>query len=88
MKILFEESFAKDLKKIKDRKILNRLSLIIQEVKDATKIAKIRNLQKLKGYDSHFRIKVSNYRIGIDRIDNSIIFVRFLHRKDIYKYFP
>lgn len=88
MKILFEESFAKDLKKIKDRKILNRLSLIIQEVKDATKIAKIRNLQKLKGYDSYFRIKVSNYRIGIDRIDNSIIFVRFLHRKDIYKYFP
>lgn len=88
MKILFEESFAKDLKRIKDRKILNRLSLIIQEVKDATKIAKIRNLQKLKGYDSYFRIKVSNYRIGIDRIDNSIIFVRFLHRKDIYKYFP
>ncbi len=88
MEILFEESFAKDLKRIKDRKILNRLSLIIQEVKDATKIAKIRNLQKLKGYDSYFRIKVSNYRIGIDRIDNSIIFVRFLHRKDIYKYFP
>lgn len=88
MKILFEESFAKDLRGIKDKKILNRLSLIIQEVKDATTIAKIRNLRKLKGYDSYFRIKVGNYRIGIDRIDNSIIFVRFLHRKDIYKYFP
>jgi len=88
MKVLFEESFAKDLKRIKDRKILNRLSLIIQEVQEATTIAKIRNLRKLKGYDSYFRIKVNNYRIGIDRIDNSIIFVRFLHRKDIYKYFP
>ncbi len=88
MKILFEESFAKDLKRIKDRKILKRLGLIIQEVKDATKITKIKNLRKLKGYDSYFRIKVSNYRIGIDHTDDSIIFVRFLHRKDIYKYFP
>lgn len=88
MKIFFEESFAKDLKRTKDRKILNRLSLIIQEVKNATKITKIKNLRKLKGYDSYFRIKVSNYRIGIDLTDDSIIFVRFLHRKDIYKYFP
>ena len=88
MKIFFEESFAKDLKRTKDRKILNRLSLIIQDVKNATKITKIKNLRKLKGYDSYFRIKVSNYRIGIDLTDDSIIFVRFLHRKDIYKYFP
>lgn len=83
METLFEESFAKDLKRIKDRKTLNRLSLIIQEVKDATKIKEIKNLRKLKGYDSYFRIKSGNYRIGIDHIDNSIIFVRFLHRKDI-----
>lgn len=88
MKILFEESFVKDLKRIKDRKILNRLCLIIQEVKDATNLTKIKNLRKLKGYDSYFRIKISNYRIGIDHIDSSIIFVRLLHRKDIYKYFP
>lgn len=88
MKIIFEQSFSKDLKKIRDKKILNQIDSLIQEVKVASKIAEIKNIRKLKGYESFYRINLGNYRIGIDLSDEALIFVRVLHRRDIYRYFP
>ena len=88
MKVLFEQSFAKDLKKVKDRRILDRVATLIQEVKEAENIQKIKNIRKLKGFDSYYRIRVGNFRIGIDLDNETIVFVRILLRKDIYKYFP
>jgi mRNA interferase RelE/StbE len=42
----------------------------------------------MQGYDSFYRIRLADYRIGIEIINDEIIFARFLHRKDVYKYFP
>lgn len=88
MQILFEESFEKDLKKIKDNKIKEKLRRIIADIKTSSNISKIRNLKKLKKHKSYFRIRIGEYRIGIEIIKDKVIFTRFLHRKDIYKYFP
>ena len=46
------------------------------------------NLKKLKGAKNYFRLKLGDYRIGLTLENNIVIFVRFLDRKDIYKYFP
>jgi mRNA-degrading endonuclease RelE of RelBE toxin-antitoxin system len=46
------------------------------------------NLKKLKGVKSYFRLKLGDYRIGLALENNTLVFVRFLDRKDIYKYFP
>ncbi|MGA1264796.1 MAG: type II toxin-antitoxin system RelE family toxin, partial [Prochlorothrix sp.] len=52
------------------------------------------NLLKLKGYDTYYRIRVGDYRIGLEVLHQSdsgnleIVFVRVLHRKEIYRYFP
>ncbi|WP_202807006.1 type II toxin-antitoxin system RelE family toxin [Planktothrix agardhii] len=46
------------------------------------------HLKKLQGYDTFYRIRLGNYRIGIELNEDTIIFTRFLHRKDIYKFFP
>jgi len=88
MQILFEESFEKDLKKIKDKKLKTKLKQIIEEVKKSKDITDIRNLKKLKAHKSYFRIRLGNYRIGIEILEDKVIFTRILHRKDIYKYFP
>ncbi len=47
-------------------------------------------LQKMKGYDDKYKIRVGNYRIGItvDKETQTLIFQRVAHRKDIYKIFP
>lgn len=88
MKIKFESKFEKDLRSIKDKKLLSKLKNIIIECKTANVLNEINNLKKLQGYQTFYRVKFGDYRIGIEIINDELIFVRFLHRKDIYKFFP
>ncbi len=88
MNIKFESKFEKDLKLIKDRNLLSRLKQIILNCKQAENLAQINNLKKLQGYENLYRIRLGNYRLGIEVVENELIFTRFLHRKDIYKFFP
>jgi len=88
VKVAFEASFARDLKRIKDQQLLWRVQEVIAEVKAAMELNDIRDLRKLKGYDTFYRIRSGDYRIGLEVISDQVIFVRILHRKDIYRYFP
>ena len=88
MKIKFKKSFLKDIEKIKDKNIKRRILKIIEEVKSAEKLKDIKNIKKLRVSENYYRISISDYRIGLICISNLLIFVRVLHRKDIYKYFP
>jgi len=88
MEILFERSFERDLKKIRDKRLLKQVRNAIRRVEDAAGLSEITNLKKLQGFDSYYRIKVGDYRIGIELSEGKIIFVCLLARKDIYRYFP
>lgn len=88
MKIKFESRFEKDLRKIKDKKVLSELKQIIIQCKTTENPSEINHLKKLQGYDTFYRIRLGNYRIGIEFSEDTIIFTRFLHRKDIYKFLP
>jgi mRNA interferase RelE/StbE len=46
------------------------------------------NLTKLSGSSGFYRIRVSDYRIGIVVEEDEVVFVRCLHRRDIYRHFP
>ena len=88
MDVLYESSFAKDLKRVKDEQLLKRIQNVIEEIKAANELAEVRNLKKLQGYDTFYRLRLGDYRIGIEVEDRTLIFVRILHRKDIYRRFP
>lgn len=88
MKVEFRESFAKDLKGVKDKGLLKRAKEIIEVIEKADSLVEIHNLKKLKGGGNYFRLRIGDYRIGIALEDNTVVFVRFLNRKNIYKYFP
>ena len=88
MKVEFRESFAKDLKCVKDNSLLKRAKEVIEAVEEADSLADISNLKKLKGGGNYFRLRVGDYRVGVTLENDVVIFVRFLNRKDIYKYFP
>ncbi|MGI0479481.1 type II toxin-antitoxin system RelE family toxin [Geminocystis sp. CENA526] len=88
MKVEFRKSFQKDLKKIKDSALLKKIKSTIEEIEIAETIQQINNLKFLKTEANYYRIRVSDYRIGI-YIDKDLVrFIRVLHRKEIYKYFP
>ena len=88
MKVEFRESFVKDLKSVKDKSLLKRAKEVIEAVEEADSLADISNLKKLKGGGKYFRLRVGDYRVGVSLENDAVIFVRFLNRKDIYKYFP
>jgi mRNA interferase RelE/StbE len=88
VKVGFRESFAKDLKGIKDKGLLKRAKEMIEAVEQADSLVDITNLKKLKGGGNYFRMRVGDYRVGLTLENDAVVFVRFLNRKDIYKYFP
>lgn len=68
MNIRYEASFEKDLKNIKDKNLLNRIKNVIGEVKKAQNVNEISNLKKLQGCKNFYRIKLGDYRIGVEII--------------------
>ena len=88
MNIEFRKSFEKDLLKVLDADLFARIKEIIEQVEKAEKLSEVRNVKKLKGEKDYYRIRVGDYRLGIKVNDGVVSFVRILHRKDIYRYFP
>ncbi len=88
MKVDFKKSFTRDLKKIKDKKLLEQVQKAIEEVEKAEHVHLVNNLAQLKGSSDYFRIRLGEYRLGLKLQGDTILFVRFLHRKEIYRYFP
>ena len=90
MKIAFKNSFLKALKKLKDKSLKEGIFEAISIVEDAETLDVIPNLKKLKGYTVYFRMRIGDYRIGLKWEDDeqTLYFVIFDHRKDIYKKFP
>lgn len=88
MKITFRKSFERDLRKIGNPSIFERIVLIIEEVEKADSLQEISNLKKLSNTTNFYRIRLGEYRIGIAVNDFEVEFVRCLHRRDIYRYFP
>lgn len=88
MQVKFTVLFNKDLQSIRSAKLSQEVENAIENVKKVASIMEIINLKKLKGYKNNYRIRIGDYRIGLFIEKNTVVFSRFLHRKDIYKYFP
>ena len=88
MKVEFRSSFVRDLNSVRDKAILRRVKEIIERAEQTKSSAEIPNIKRLKGSGNYSRIRVGDYRIGVILEGESITFVRILHRREIYRYFP
>ncbi len=90
MKTEFKDSFLKDIRFIKDKKLLSRLEQFILAIESLDDLSQIPNLKKLKGQKNkvYYRSRIGNYRVGLIIKQDIVVFVRFLNRKEIYRYFP
>lgn len=62
--------------------------MVFDEIPRAKEFSDVKNIKKLRGYESFYRVRIGDYRIGFEYKEREIVFYRVLHRKDIYKYFP
>ncbi len=76
MNVEFRKSFARDLRKIKDETVLQRIAAVIEEVENADNLGDVSNIKKLQAEGDYYRIRIGDYRIGITIADEMIIFVR------------
>jgi mRNA interferase RelE/StbE len=88
MRVEFLEQFSKDIDTIKDVRIKNSVAEKILELEEAVDLSEIRNIKKLKGFKTSYRIRVGDYRIGLFFDKKTIELARVLHRKEIYRFFP
>ncbi len=87
MKIEYRELFDYDLSNL-DYNYLKRVFEKINLMKTSENISNLSNLKKLKWYKNFYRLRIWEYRLWFSLEKDKIILERFLHRKDIYKYFP
>ena len=88
MEIKIDKSFKKDTKRIRDKNVLQRIANTIANVQRAKTLEEIKSIKKIQGTQSMYHIRIGDYRLGIIVSDSTVEFIRCLHRKDIYKYFP
>ena len=87
MQIETKSSFIKDLKEIPKETRL-KVAEVINDLEQAKSLASLACIKKLKGHHNFYRIRIGNYRLGFALEGETVILVRFLPRKDIYRFFP
>jgi len=65
MNTQFKESFTKDLRKIRDKDLLNRAKAVIETVEQVQSLSQIPNLERLEGWSKYYRVRLGDYRVGL-----------------------
>ena len=81
MKINIRKSAIKDLRRISHVE-REHIHSKIQILKDFPNIT---NCKKLTNFEPAYRLRVGNYRILFDVIEESVEIARILHRRESYK---
>ena len=82
------ESLKKEIKKIKDKKLLSSLAKVFINLEEVDDLFKISSVKKMSGHLEAYTIRIGDYRLGFYYSENKIEIARFLKRTDIYKVFP
>ena len=88
MKLIYTRAVTKYVSKIKDKKLIAKIIMVVNNMKNLSEIEQIKSLKKMSGHPSAYRIRIGSYRLGLYYEDQTIILARFLKRNDIYKVFP
>ena len=88
MEIRRHRRFDRDLRRIRDPDLIRRVGQRIEELEAAAGIAEVRNVERVKGRERHYRARIGDYRLGFALEDGTAVLVRFLHRREIYDSFP
>lgn len=85
----FTKRFLKELASLPSN-VQTRIEVVVfQELKSDNPFS-LGYIEKMKGYNDKYKIRVGDYRIGIsvDSLDKRITCQRVAHRREIYRIFP
>ena len=88
MEVKFSKPFEKDLRAITEKAVVLKVEEIISVLRHANLLAEMENIKKLKGHKDCYRIRLGNYRLGLQLEGKTVWLARLMHRKEIYRHFP
>lgn len=89
MEVRYRQLFLRDLKKLKKQPVYDQVVELAFTVLPAiTTLQEVSGVKAMKGFSNRYRIRLGDYRIGIELYSDSIEMVRVLHRREFYRYFP
>ncbi len=89
MIVEFHRKFAKDLAKISAPEVLGKIKEVILQLEETDDLRTLAQLKALKGGGGYLRIRVGQYRIGLQSTgDGKLVLLRVMHRREIYRNFP
>ena len=88
MEIRHHRRFERDLRRIRDPDLIRRVEQSIEELEAAASIAEVRNVERVKGREHHYRARIGDYRLGFALEGSTAVLLRFMHRREIYRSFP
>lgn len=88
MKVKYWPTFEKDVRAIAERGVRRQLEQALETLYAAKDLRDVPNVRKLQGGEDMYRIRVGEYRIGLQLSGDTVVLIRFLPRKDVYRHFP
>ncbi|NEO87048.1 MAG: type II toxin-antitoxin system RelE/ParE family toxin [Spirulina sp. SIO3F2] len=89
MNVEYRKLFLKDLKKLKRQPIYSTIyELVFTTLPQAASLQTLSNVKALAGTTNQYRIRVGDYRIGLEVNGDNVEVMRVLHRREFYRYFP
>lgn len=89
MEIQYRKSFLRDLKKLKGQPIYDKIfELAFTTLPKVDRLSNVTGVKAIKSYPNRYRIRIGNYRVGIEVHGDNVEVMRVLHRREFYRYFP
>jgi mRNA-degrading endonuclease RelE of RelBE toxin-antitoxin system len=89
MKLLISRPFTKDVQRLRDKKILSKISNVLNHLKTVNSLFQFPQLTEMVGYKGYYRIKLDyHYRLGIYVDGDTVQVLRVGTREGFYQIFP
>jgi mRNA interferase RelE/StbE len=89
VEVLYRKLFLKDLKKLKKQPVYEQIvDLAFTILPKSKQLRDIPGVKAMRRHPKRFRIRIGNYRIGIEAKSETVEVMRVLHRGEFYRYFP
>lgn len=88
MEVEYTSAFARDLRKERGAQNRNRVERLLEELKAASAITNVRGAVRVTAPGHFYRVRLGDYRLGFALEGDRVVLLRFMHRRDIYRYFP
>ena len=88
MEVRADVRFDRDLKRIRNANLLSRVERVVEDLKKASAIFQVPGIVRMTARGNFYRIRVGDYRIGVEVEGGVVTLLRFAHRSEIYRRFP